>query len=182
MFFITNAINGYRKAFCFRGVADRKSYFFFSLFQLLAFVLADLYSQYICFELSEPRDFFSILIVVSSYPFLADLTFTARRLHDIGLSGWWVTLIFCMTFIFAVFIILWALITSWEASLRKENSFLPDYIWGEYISSKWQFQWGLYIFNFVFNFLLALPKSKTENNKYRPANSVSIPATDEIVS
>ncbi|WP_162302966.1 hypothetical protein [Buttiauxella sp. 3AFRM03] len=29
MFFITNAIDGFEKIFCYKGVADRKSYFFF---------------------------------------------------------------------------------------------------------------------------------------------------------
>ncbi|WP_162302982.1 DUF805 domain-containing protein [Buttiauxella sp. 3AFRM03] len=163
MFFITNAIDGYRKVFCYKGVADRKSYFFFVLFQtpIAALILwASIYLESISQGLNEetPISHLSIILLFSLaqlaayiYTFLASLACSVRRLHGIGLSGW---------FILPPLVI----------AVIGSNVIESDWFWLGFVA-------GVCV-----DLLFALPKSKIENNKYRPANSVPIPATDESVS
>ncbi|AYN30202.1 DUF805 domain-containing protein [Buttiauxella sp. 3AFRM03] len=170
MFFITNAIDGFEKIFCYKGVADRKSYFFFVLFQLLVLVLLNLVALIgLSFDNERVHTTvaFSLVIgvLVSFWSLLVKLAMSVRRLHDIGLSGWWVILIFCVTFV----------------------AFKHNGIMGIKSADP---NWFIDVVNIVVacvvwlgsHLLLALPKSKIENNKYRPADSISIPATDEAVS
>ncbi|HAT1619101.1 TPA: DUF805 domain-containing protein [Raoultella planticola] len=99
MFFIKNVIEGYRKAFCYKGVADRKTYFFFWLFQLPAGLIIKLALAYCLYFLLFSGLSFNGLTIISGmgcfailvalfYSWLAWLALSVRRLHDIGLSGW----------------------------------------------------------------------------------------------
>lgn len=101
MFFIKNGIAGYRKIFSYKGVAGRKEYFFFFLFQLIIYSVLALISfrlwaimKELYLNQSESGSviltefgFLAILVMVGC-AWLADLAFSVRRLHDIGLSGW----------------------------------------------------------------------------------------------
>ncbi|HLY03599.1 MAG TPA: DUF805 domain-containing protein [Candidatus Cybelea sp.] len=77
----------------FSGRARRSEYWYFALFTcLIAFVLLAV-GFYIAKATGGPPtlaeyllDFFSLLIVLPS------LAVSVRRLHDIGMSGWWVLL------------------------------------------------------------------------------------------
>ncbi|AYN27016.1 DUF805 domain-containing protein [Buttiauxella sp. 3AFRM03] len=187
MFFITNAIDGYRKVFCYKGVTVRKPYFFFTLFQFVFLVLLDLISDLLeSFTLDLDYDtlfgcvalllIYPILLTTISvivYSFLAGLSFTVRRFHDFGLSGWWVIPYIGVTFVaLAVFTILAAL----ALGILSDDEPTRD------IANKVAFIVCIYVASFGLSLLAALPKSKIENNKYRTANSISIPATDEAVS
>lgn len=100
MFFIKNGIAGYRKIFSYKGVAGRKEYFLFFLFQLIIYSVLALISFSLWAIMKEQSlnqsesgvilsefGFLAILVMVGC-AWLADLAFSVRRLHDIGLSGW----------------------------------------------------------------------------------------------
>ncbi|AYN30197.1 DUF805 domain-containing protein [Buttiauxella sp. 3AFRM03] len=175
MFFITNGIDGYKRAFCYKGVADRKSYFFFALFPFVFFTLFELillYFQTVTLNLYGEIQVRNIVIpalfATIIYSFLASSAFTVRRLHDIGLSGWWSTLYFCVVLILVLFITLVMFFI-----FTPTDRYLHFIIFSTIL---------FYMVSLVFYFLLALPKSKIEKNKYRPDDSISTPATDEAVS
>ncbi|NLS54839.1 DUF805 domain-containing protein [Hafnia alvei] len=145
MFFLKNGIEGYRKAFCYKGVASRRAYFFFALFQLPMFCLLVLASFYLSsiFMVNSNLQImpgtvilavigFFIVLAIGIYTWLAGLAFCVRRLHDIGLSGW--VLLIPIIIAFAIETI------------------------GEGVGP---------IVNGVFLLGLMLAKSKTDNNKYQ---------------
>lgn len=146
MFFLKNGIEGYRKVFCYKGVASRRSYFFFGLFQFPIFCLLVLASFYLSsiFQVRSNLQIMSgtvilavigffIILAIGIYTWLAGLAFSVRRLHDIGLSGW---------------ILLIPMIIAFAIETVGEGS-------------------GA-IVNGVFLLGLMLAKSKTDNNKYQP--------------
>lgn len=144
MFFIKNGIAGYRKAFCYKGVAGRRDYFFFMLFQGVVFGLQALASFYISSVFRDSSNVqaapvilavigFFIVLAIGIYSWLAGLAFSARRLHDTGLSGW---------------ILLIPALIALGAEAVGEG--------------------GRYVINFVFSLGLMLAKTKTEGNKYQP--------------
>ncbi|AYN25712.1 DUF805 domain-containing protein [Buttiauxella sp. 3AFRM03] len=81
------------------------SVFFFTLFELILLyfqtVTLNLYGEIQVRNIVIPALFATII-----YSFLASSAFTVRRLHDIGLSGWWSTLYFCVVLILVLFITL----------------------------------------------------------------------------
>ncbi len=78
----------------FTGLSRRSEYWFFLLFScLIAFALAAT-GLYVAKVTGGPPtlaeylvDFFSLVI------FLPSLAVSVRRLHDVGMSGWWVLLV-----------------------------------------------------------------------------------------
>lgn len=149
MFFIKNGIEGYKKAFCYKGVAGRRTYFFFALFQLISYGLLALVSFYLSaiflvhsnVQVSPGKVIlavigFFIVLAIGIYSWLAGLAFSVRRLHDIGLSGW--ILLVPVVIAFAI----------------------------EFVEPG-----GGYIVNAVFGLGLMLAKTKIANNKYRPETS-----------
>ncbi|NUU68867.1 DUF805 domain-containing protein [Enterobacteriaceae bacterium BIT-l23] len=100
MFFIKNGVEGYRKAFSYKGVADRKSYLFFVLFQWIVIILVTLASFYlkVIFQGYSGVGLF-IVISISLYSWLAGLAFSVRRLHDTGQSGWILLILFIIVLI-----------------------------------------------------------------------------------
>lgn len=100
MFFINNGIAGYRKIFSYKGVDGRKEYFLFFLFQLIIYSILALISFRLLAIMKEQSlnqsesgvilagAGFLVILVMVGCAWLADLAFSVRRLHDIGLSGW----------------------------------------------------------------------------------------------
>lgn len=86
-------LNALGKYAVFSGRARRSEYWFFVLFTcLIAIALAAL-GFYVAKAAGGPPtlaeylvDFFSLVI------FIPSLSVSVRRLHDIGMSGWWVLL------------------------------------------------------------------------------------------
>ena len=86
------------KYFVFKGVASRSEFWFFILFYMLMLFLGitldgnwDYYNNQDLFDFEQdfyaPGAFWEVLISVIL--FLPGITVSARRLHDIGKSGWW---------------------------------------------------------------------------------------------
>ncbi|AYN27018.1 DUF805 domain-containing protein [Buttiauxella sp. 3AFRM03] len=172
MFFIKNAIDAYKKTFCYKGVAGRKSYILFALFQFLFLVLLRLITF---------LDYVAIIVgLLPLFVFLAGLAITVRRFHDFGLSGWWAILYFGVTFVVPIVLIIFVILAffSFTADL-VDGSYTAAYV---VTSSIVRSTIEIYVVCITLSMLLALPKSKIENNKYRPADSISTPATDEAVS
>lgn len=146
MFFIKNGIEGYKKAFCYKGVAGRRTYFFFVLFQLVSYGLLALASFYLSAIFLVHSNVqaapgkvilavigFFIVLAIGIYTWLAGLAFSVRRLHDIGLSGW--VLLIPVAIAFAI------------------ESVGPG---------------GGYVVNAVFGLGLMLARTKESNNQYLP--------------
>ena len=79
----------------FTGRARRSEYWFFALFSCLIVIALGAAGLYVAKLTGGPPtlaeylvDFFSLLI------FIPSLAVSVRRLHDIGMNGWWVLLNF----------------------------------------------------------------------------------------
>lgn len=77
----------------FSGRARRSEYWFFVLFTCLIGIVLAAFGLYVAKTTGGPPtlaeyfvDFFSLLI------FIPSLSVSVRRLHDIGMNGWWVLL------------------------------------------------------------------------------------------
>lgn len=95
--------SGYKKYFSIKGRATRSEYWNFVLFSVLLMVLISVGAIIIAATVSGEASFetigFTVLAVVFIYMFgfaLPLTTMQVRRLHDVGLSGWWVFLVFAL--------------------------------------------------------------------------------------
>lgn len=91
-----------RRLLSFRGRSQRKEYWSFCLFGGLMLLLLPVMStilELFCFVFSVtlPTDGFHYFSVIVGVGILLTYPLLARRLHDIGLSGWWVILPFAVT-------------------------------------------------------------------------------------
>ncbi|MDG6897578.1 hypothetical protein A6A19_06170 [Actinobacillus delphinicola] len=92
------------KNFSFKGRATRKQYWLFVLAQILVFILIGIITaiSFACSvqfaqsgnSISMPIAIFTFVIntICSAYPLVILIqtwAITARRLHDVNLSGWW---------------------------------------------------------------------------------------------
>jgi uncharacterized membrane protein YhaH (DUF805 family) len=86
----------WKKAFDYKGRASRKEYWLFVLFNLVVLIAYGVFWVTLgktlgsFFDLSYAFSLITVPIVLFSMAtFVACLALNARRLHDIGLSGWW---------------------------------------------------------------------------------------------
>ncbi len=91
-----------RRLLSFSGRSQRKEYWSFCLFGGLMLLLLALMStilELFCFVFSVtlPTDGFQYFSVIVGVGILLTYPLLARRLHDIGLSGWWAIIPFAMT-------------------------------------------------------------------------------------
>ncbi len=81
----------FKKYAVFSGRSTRSEYWFFLLFNLLAAIIIGLISGIIGailgLDTETTTGLADLYILVALLPWLA---LNARRLHDIGLSGWWI--------------------------------------------------------------------------------------------
>ncbi|MDC9592102.1 DUF805 domain-containing protein [Xenorhabdus sp. IM139775] len=76
---------------CFRGIAPRKEFWYFVLFQILAVLIISFLER--LFAVANPEIYigwFSTIYLLLT--FLPALAVNARRLHDINYSAWWLLL------------------------------------------------------------------------------------------
>lgn len=79
-------VKGFRDYANFSGRARRKDYWMFVLIYSLIYVALSLIDKFLGFAWLS--SIFSLIMLVPS------LSYTARRLHDTGRSGWWQLLYF----------------------------------------------------------------------------------------
>jgi uncharacterized membrane protein YhaH (DUF805 family) len=83
-------IEVFRKYADFSGRARRSEYWFFTLFNtLITLVLALLGLNLVHLLGLNPHGAFGLAYLYLLVAFLPTLAVSVRRLHDIGLSGWW---------------------------------------------------------------------------------------------
>lgn len=91
-----------RRLLSFRGRSQRKEYWSFCLFGVLTLLLLLILSGTSLFFISFssvtlPSDWFCIFYCIAGVGGLLTYPLLVRRLHDIGLSGWWAIIPFAMT-------------------------------------------------------------------------------------
>lgn len=89
--------SGFSKYVTFSGRACRSEFWYFVLFVVIGTI--------VCMALDYVLDLGLLNILFSLATFLPGIAITARRLHDIGRSGWWqllilVPLVGCILLIF----------------------------------------------------------------------------------
>jgi len=89
MNFIQSVKTCLRKYANFKGRATRTEFWWFQLFFLLLMIGSVLLLMFLGYGISNDK--FDLAFVVEIFLFVPVLSVTARRLHDIGLSGWWQT-------------------------------------------------------------------------------------------
>lgn len=87
----------------FSGRASRSEYWFFYLFTIIASIVTWIIDTMLLGYSSE--DTGAISLIFQIIIILPGIAVGARRLHDIGKSGWWQLLIF--TFIGIILLIVW---------------------------------------------------------------------------
>ena len=117
----TNAIRaGFAKYANFSGRASRSEFWWLMLFLMILGVLASIFDA--AFLWIDPNTLFGPVGAITSLAtFLPSLSATARRLHDIGRSGWWMLLLF-------VPLVGWAVLLYWNIKKGDTgpNSFGAD--------------------------------------------------------
>jgi len=97
MAFFQSLIHTFKNSFNFRDRASRKEFWYFMIFYLVLYTPINIYESF-RFALNNFDLEFSTWDVFISSPLTLILTFifmvplwslTARRLHDVGKSGWW---------------------------------------------------------------------------------------------
>ena len=88
----------------FRGRARRSEYWFFALFMILSSLVAAVLDGMIASSTAGHLTVFSAIL--GMVLFLPSLAVTARRLHDIGRSGWWM-LISLVPIIGGILLLVW---------------------------------------------------------------------------
>ena len=105
MDFITSIKTCFIKYVDFQGRASRPEFWYFQIFDVLILICADIVDAQIAGHSYWSHDgsgLISSIIFLLSFPPL--LSVGARRLHDIGKSGWWQLLYFTIVGIIPLFI------------------------------------------------------------------------------
>jgi|SRR5690625_95496 len=94
----------------FTGRARRKEYWFFVLFNIIAFIILGFIDQTLGLPGFAPgwgllSSLYWLAIIIPS------VAVAVRRLHDIGRTGWWLLLVF-IPFIGSIVLIIFALLDS----------------------------------------------------------------------
>lgn len=99
----------FRKYATFSGRARRAEYWWFTLFNFLVSLALGLFEEAVFGAVQPLSSLYSLVVLVPG------LAVGARRLHDIGKSGWWQLLWF-------VPIIGWVILIWWLATLGDEGA------------------------------------------------------------
>ena len=103
MNFQTSVKTCFSKYATFSGRASRSEYWFFYLFTIIASIVTWIIDTMLLGYSSE--DTGAISLIFQIIIILPSIAVGARRLHDIGKSGWWQLLI--LTFIGIILLIVW---------------------------------------------------------------------------
>ena len=108
MGFLQSITNGFRHYVTFRGRASGSEYWYWTLFVvLLAIVTSILDATLFGVEVLDLDKMAPLNTIATVLTFLPSLAVSARRLHDIDRTGWWVLIAF--TGIGILVLIYWAL-------------------------------------------------------------------------
>lgn len=95
MNFIESVKSCFEKYATFSGRASRPEYWYWILFTLIASFILDLIgASLLGFNLAEGAKYNIFSALFSLVTFLPGLAVSARRLHDVNRSGWWMLIAF----------------------------------------------------------------------------------------
>src|SRR5215510_2111514 len=97
-------ISGFRNYINFSGRASRSEFWFFLLFSILTSLVGGI-ADYFLFNALAREGIGPIQLVTSLALLLPGLAMSARRLHDVDRTGWWLLITF--TIISDVWLIIW---------------------------------------------------------------------------
>ena len=83
----------YKKSFTITGRTGVLDLWKFSLFQFIVFIIIFVFGFLMIKEGSEPMLWSSILFFFVALNLPTNISLQIRRLHDVGLSGWWIVII-----------------------------------------------------------------------------------------
>ena len=83
----------YKKSFTITGRTGVLDFWKFSLFQFIVFIIIFVFGFLMFKEGSEPMLWPSILFFFVALNLPTNISLQIRRLHDVGLSGWWIVII-----------------------------------------------------------------------------------------
>ena len=106
----------FKKYATFEGRAQRSEFWYFCLFCLLVGIVT-LYIDISVLGYSVEEEYTPLNTIAYLAVFIPSISVTARRLHDIGKSGWWMLL--ALTGIGIILLIVWY-VTEGE---KKKNRF-----------------------------------------------------------
>lgn len=99
----------------FKGRSQRKEYWMFTLFNLLAFFVLSVVGGMLGDQAELLTGIYSLGVLLPS------VAVTVRRLHDIGRSGWW-ALLMVVPVVGALILVIFAL----QDSQAEENEYGPN--------------------------------------------------------
>ena len=99
----------------FKGRSQRKEYWMFTLFNLLAFFVLSIVGSVLGDQAELLTGIYSLGVLLPS------VAVTVRRLHDIGRSGWW-ALLMVVPVVGALILVIFAL----QDSQAEENEYGPN--------------------------------------------------------
>ena len=99
----------------FKGRSQRKEYWMFTLFNLLAFFVLSFVGGMLGDQAELLTGIYSLGVLLPS------VAVTVRRLHDIGRSGWW-ALLMVVPVVGALILVIFAL----QDSQAEENEYGPN--------------------------------------------------------
>ena len=82
----------YKKSFTITGRTGVLDLWKFSLFQFIVFIIIFVFGFLMIKEVSEPMLWSSILFFFVALNLPTNISLQIRRLHDVGLSGWWIVI------------------------------------------------------------------------------------------
>lgn len=107
--FVDWLTGAYRNGFYadFKSCSTRKEWIGFVLFQILVYIAITLFGVLTVIASDRPNEVVTwpiyvvtaMVMVFWLFSFVPSLAITVRRLHDIGLSGWWSLIFFISPFI-----------------------------------------------------------------------------------
>ena len=113
MDFLTSIKTCFQKFSDFNGRASRSEFWYFYLFVILAYIFIFVLSILVEF-------FFVIFFIFVLIVLVPTLAVTARRLHDIGKSGWWQILAY-IPYVGILFSIILIVFWCQEGEKKKNN-------------------------------------------------------------
>ena len=108
----------FKNYFNFSGRTGRSGYWWYCLWSVMLGFAAGI--LYVALGFTDPLQLVTPANVFSLFMLVPALAIGARRLHDVGKSGWWQLLYFT---IIGIFVVLYLATRNGE---RRENDFGPD--------------------------------------------------------
>lgn len=105
----------FKKSFVFKGRARRSEYWWWVLFSFLLGLVVSLVGGFIPTDNLWLAGIFSLIVILGSlYLAIASAAVNVRRLHDVGISGWW----YGGTLIYILIWIIWITIECFRVALN----------------------------------------------------------------